>query len=89
MKVSADGKSVVESEDDDLDDDDRAGLDAASITLSDAIMTAIDEKGGVLDDAELEEENGTHYWEVTVDGTDSGDDVEVKIGVTNGSVIGS
>lgn len=81
VSIDADG-AVVGTEDDDLDGDDRAGLEAATITLSDAIKLAIDEVGGYLDDAELEAEGGEHYWEVSLDGTDQGDDIEVKVSVT-------
>ena len=70
-----------------LDDDDRDGLEAAEITVGDAIKAGLDEVDGTFDDVELEEEDGSHYWEVTVDSTDSGDDVEVKIDVTDGEVI--
>lgn len=80
VTVGADG-SVTSTEDDDLDDDDRAGLDAATITLSEAIEQAVGEVGGHLDDAELDEDDGTHFWEVSLDGTDRGDDIEVKVSV--------
>lgn len=73
---------VVRTDNDDLDEDDRAGLEAATISLSEAIELAIAEVGGYLDDVELEEEDGEHYWEVALDGTDQGDDVEVKVSVT-------
>lgn len=82
VTVAEDGITVLGTEDDDLDDDDRAALDAATITLQEAINLAVEEVGGVLDDAELEDDNGTYYWEVSVDGTDRGDDVEVKVSVT-------
>lgn len=89
VTVSADGTEVTETEDDDLDDDDRAALDAATITLREAIELAVAEAGGVLDDAELEgEDDGEpHHWEVTVD-TDDQDDIEVLISVT-GEVLGT
>lgn len=89
VTVSKDGTEVLETEQDDLDDDDRAALDAATITLQDAIELAISEVGGVLDDAELEgEDDGNpHHWEVSVD-TDSRDDIEVLISVT-GEVLGT
>lgn len=89
VTVSADGTQVVGTEEDDLDDEDRAALDAATITLSDAIELAVNEVGGVLDDAELEgEDDGEpHHWEVTVD-TDDQDDIEVRISV-DGEVIGT
>ena len=82
VTVAADGTAVESTEDDDLDDDDRAALDAATITLAEAVELAVAEVGGVLDDAELEEEDGSFFWEVTLDGTESGDDVEVKVSVT-------
>lgn len=82
VTVGADGTVTETEDDDDLDGDDRAGLDAATITLSEAIELAVDEVGGHLDDAELDEDDGTHYWEVSLDGTDRGDDVEVKVSVT-------
>ena len=86
ITVSADGATVVETDDDDdLDSDDRAALDAATITLTEAIEIAINEVGGVLDDAELETDDGQHAWEVTVD-TDAKDDVDVLVSVT-GEVI--
>jgi uncharacterized membrane protein YkoI len=81
VKLSADGTQVLEQENDDLDDDDKAGLDAASITLTDAIQKAVNHVGGTLDDAELDEGDGKHYWEVSVD-TDQQDDVEVHVSVT-------
>lgn len=89
VTVSADGTQVVGTEDDDLDDDDRAALDASTITLAEAIELAVAEAGGVLDDAELEgEDDGRpHHWEVTVD-TDRDDDVEVLISVT-GEALGT
>ena len=82
VKISADGTQVLGQENDDLDDNDRAGLDAASITLSDAIQTAVDHAGGTLDDAELDDnDNNQYYWEVSVD-TDQQDDIEVHVSVT-------
>ncbi|SOC52531.1 PepSY domain-containing protein [Ornithinimicrobium cerasi] len=90
VTVSADGATVEATEDDDLDEDDRAALDAATITLVDAITTAVTEVDGVLDDAELEEEDGSFFWEVSVDRTSNGagdDDVEVRVDVTTGDVV--
>lgn len=86
ITVSADGATVVNTDDDDdLDSDDRAALDAATITLTEAIEIAINEVGGVLDDADLETDDGQHGWDVTVD-TDAKDDVDVLVSVT-GEVI--
>ncbi|USQ78912.1 hypothetical protein NF556_14935 [Ornithinimicrobium faecis] len=89
VTVSEDGTQVVETEDDDLDDEDRAALDASTITLAEAIELAVAEAGGVLDDAELEgEDDGQpHHWEVSVD-TDEQDDIEVLVGV-DGEILGT
>lgn len=87
VTVSADGTSVVETEDDDdLDDDDRQALSVATITLEDAILTALAEVPGQLDDAELDDDNGTFAWEITID-VDNDDDVEVYIDVVTGEVL--
>lgn len=85
VTVDPEGTTVLETEDDDLDGEDRAALDAATVTLTEAIEIAIDEAGGVLDDAELETDDGRQAWEVTVD-TEEHDDLEVLVSVT-GDVI--
>ncbi len=84
VEVSADGK-VTEQERDDLDQDDRAALDSAQITITEAIEKALDEVEGTFDEAELEEEGGTYYWEVSVD-TGGDDDREVYVDVVTGKV---
>ena len=83
VQVAADGTARVEDADDDLDDDDRAGLAAAKITLVEAIEAALEEADGSLDDAELEKEDGQHFWQVTVDTADR-NEVEVRVDVTSG-----
>jgi len=85
VTVDSEGTTVLETEDDDLDGEDRAALDAATVTLTEAIEIAIDEAGGVLDDAELETDDGRQAWEITVD-TGEHDDLEVLVSVT-GDVI--
>lgn len=88
VKVAEDGTVTVEEEDD-LDDDDRAGLDAASISLKMAIQAATAEvEGGVLDDAELASQGNSFHWEVTLDGTEQGDDLEVVVDAETGEVTG-
>lgn len=87
VTVSPDGLTVVGTEDDDLDDDDRAMVEAADITLQEAVEAAVAEAGGVLDDAELDEEDGSPVWEVTLDRTDGGDDdVDVRVDAVTGDV---
>lgn len=87
VTVSADGLTVVGTEEDDLDDDDRAVVEAAETTLREAVEAAVAEVGGVLDDAELDEEDGSPVWEVTLDRTDGGDDdVDVRVDAVTGDV---
>ncbi|WP_420111959.1 PepSY domain-containing protein [Pseudactinotalea sp.] len=86
VEVSADGTSVVRSEDDDLDGDDRAAIDAAEITLTEAIEIAVAETGGVLDDAELSDDDNPLHYEVTVDTADR-DDVDVDVDAVTGEVL--
>lgn len=81
--VSADGATVLSTErDDDVDDDDRAALDAASITLVEAIEAAVAEAGdAAFDDASLEDDSEGPAWEVSFDGG-----VDVHVSVTDGSI---
>lgn len=76
--VSADGAEVLESDREaDLGSTDAAGLDATSISLSDAVRLAIVEYGGTepVDDAGISDEGGGEYaWEVAFM-----DDVEVYL----------
>lgn len=83
VAVTADGRATTDDESDDLDDDDRAGLKAAKISVGEAIESALKEVDGTFDDAELEEEGGKHFWVVTIDTTDR-DDVEVRVDVVTG-----
>ena len=87
VRVSADRSEVLGTELDDLDADDAAALDAATITLAEAIEAAVAETGGMLDDAELSDDGGVVHFEVTVD-TDERRDVDVDIDAATGAVIG-
>lgn len=87
VRVAADGTIQKTEEHHAMDADDRVALEGAKITISEAITAAIDEVGGKLDDAELDEKNGTYAWEISVDATDEGrDDVEVRIDLVSGEV---
>lgn len=84
VDVSADGSKVVSTDDDDdLDSEDRRALDAAKITVTEAVEAAMEEADGTFDDVELETEDGKHFWEVSLDGP-SGDDTEVRVDVQTG-----
>src|SRR5699024_4025400 len=87
VTVSDDGSEVIRTEEERLDPEDRDALDAATITIVDAIQIALEEVDGTLDDAELETDDGEQYWEVTID-LDDGHSVEVLVSVT-GEVLGT
>lgn len=84
--VSGDGSTIVSTTDDaeEVDADDRAALDAASITLVEALEAAADEIGGgnAFDDASLEDEGDAQAWQVTFE-----DDAEVFVSITDGSIL--
>ncbi|AEG42985.1 PepSY domain-containing protein [Isoptericola variabilis] len=83
VEVDADGQ-VVSTEDGDLDDGDRQALDGAQVTLAEAIESALAEGNGTLDDAELDDEDDTYFWAVTVD--EDGDDVDYRVDLASGEV---
>ncbi|NYF97872.1 PepSY domain-containing protein [Janibacter cremeus] len=84
VEVSPDG-TVTRQKKEDLDADDRKGLAAAKTTIAQGIEKALDEVDGTFDEAELEEEGGTYYWEVEIV-TGSEGDREVLVDVANGKV---
>ncbi len=90
VTVSAEGTEVVRTREETLDREDGDALDEATITLTEAIELAIDEVGGVLDDAELEgpDDGQPAHWEVSVDLDGPEDDIDVLIGL-DGTVLGT
>lgn len=79
VEVSTDGTVVRVDDDDDMDSDDRAGLESAQIDIAEAIQIAVTEFGGALDEAELDDEGGVWVWEVSLRG--HGDvDIDIQTG---------
>lgn len=81
VEVASDGTATA-GEEEDLDDDDRAGLEAAKVDLAQAITTALEEVDGTFDEAELEKEQDAHHWKVSIDV--NGDDRDVLVDVVTG-----
>lgn len=54
-------------------------------TIQDAINAALAHTPGILDDVELDEEDGTLYWEITVE--QNGDDVDLYLDTANLQVV--
>lgn len=88
VTVSADGGTVVETDDpDDLDSDDQREFDAAEISLADAITTATDEHPGNIDDVELETEDGTVVYQVDLYVGSDNSDLSVYVDAANGEIV--
>jgi len=85
VEVSADGTEVVRTQDDDLDAGDRRALDAATVSISQAIERTVAKSGGELDDAELDEDDGRYHWAVTV--LEDGAETDYRVGTQDGKVV--
>lgn len=78
VTLSADGTTVERTEDDDdLDADERQALQDMQVGLVEAIEIAYAQFGGVLDDADLDEDDGRWTWEIDLGGAN--DDIHVDI----------
>ena len=86
IEVSEDGTTVEGREEEDADRDDIDRLGRAQVTIEDAIDTALAEVPGTLDDVELDDEDGTDVWEVTIDAADN-DDIEVYVDAGSGEIL--
>lgn len=86
VKAEADGTGLAttKTDRDDLDDDDRGALSSTQISLSEAIARVVEQTGGVLDGAELEEDDGVAFWEVVVLLGD--DDEDYRVDLATGEV---
>jgi uncharacterized membrane protein YkoI len=85
VRVASDGRSVQSSEDDDgIDAEERAALDAAVSTLADAvrIATAQNPVGERLDEVQLDEDDGTWVWTVELR-----DATTVRVAAADGAVL--
>lgn len=86
VRTDRTGGEVLSTQDDDrLDGDDRAELDAATVTLAGALETAVAELDGEIEDADLDEEGGTLVWQVGIR-TDGGEQ-EVHVDAETGEVL--
>ena len=80
---------VILTETDDLDDDDRAELDAASVTKQEAIATALADTPGTVNDAELDDEDGSVdvRWEIDILPAAGGGEVEIHVDAATGQIV--
>lgn len=76
VQVSRDGRQVRGTDQEDLDGDDRRALGRARTDLSRAITVTIDQHGGVLDEAGLDDDDDRYHWSVTLR---NGDEYDVDL----------
>lgn len=86
VTVSADGSQVVGTrERGQLDADDAAGVAAATVSMRQAVETALQPGDGMVEEVELDREGTGFEWVVHLDRRD--DDIDVHIDVTTGQVL--
>lgn len=88
VDVLEDG-TVREDDRDDDDDDDIQEAQDAQVTAEEAIGTALEgREGQILDEAELNEDDGQLRWEIELDRAEGGDGDEIDIDAMTGEIIG-
>lgn len=81
LEVGPDG--AVREDEREGDDDDVRDAQAATVTAVDAIRQALDQHpDGVLDEIDLDEDDGTLRWEIELDDADRNDLVELDLPAT-------
>lgn len=78
VELHVDGNHVMEQESE-QDAEDVAKAGQATVTIEDAIKDALSQHDGILDSAELDEDNGALQWEVSIDNPDGTDLAEVNV----------
>lgn len=78
VELRVDGTTVTEQESD-RDADDAAKATQATVTAEDAIKEALAQHDGILDSAELDENNGDLRWEIDINNADGTDLAELNI----------
>ncbi|MDD9206292.1 PepSY domain-containing protein [Georgenia sp. 10Sc9-8] len=86
VTVSIDGSRVVEQEEDgDVDEDDRERLTTATVTMAEALETAMSDRSGGVAEIDLDTRDGAVVWEVTVQS--SGGEEEIVVDAASGEVL--
>ncbi|MBP2435911.1 PepSY domain-containing protein [Microbacterium amylolyticum] len=82
---AAEGRVVRTEDDGGLSDNDAQGLAQATVTLAEAIAIALTAHDGVIDDAELDDDDGRWYWDISIDLTGGGS-IDVLVDTVTGEV---
>lgn len=78
VELLVDGNHVMEKESE-QDAEDVAKAGQATVAIEDAIKDALNQHDGILDSAELDEDNGVLQWEVSIDNPDGSDLAELNV----------
>lgn len=86
VTVTKEGAEILKQETDDADAEDTQRAEQATVDARTALQTAADANDGkVLDEMELDEENGTLVWDIKLG--EGGDEVELKVDAESGDII--
>ncbi|HLR43744.1 MAG TPA: PepSY domain-containing protein [Brevibacterium sp.] len=88
-QISADGSTIEQTDEDDADGNDQREIEQAEVTLLQALETALEETPGTIDDAELDEDDGTLHWEVGIYADGSTDSTDIRIDAQSGDITGT
>lgn len=79
---------TLREDDRDDDEEDIAEAQEAQVTAEAAITTALEGRDGqILDEAQLEEEDGTLYWQIDLDQVEGGDGDELYVDAMTGELV--
>lgn len=78
IELHVDGNHVMQNETE-QDAEDVAKAGKATVSIEDAIKEALSQHDGILDSAELDEDNGALQWEVSIDNEDGTDLATVNV----------
>lgn len=78
VELLVDGNHVMEKESE-QDAEDVAKAGQATVDIADAIKEALSQHDGILDSAELDEDNGALQWKISIDNPDGSDLAELNL----------
>lgn len=88
--ISQDGSTVERADEDrDEDDDDRRELEQAEVSLVEALEIALEDTPGTIDDIDLDEDDGTLRWDVSIHPEAGGGEQEIEVDAASGDIVSS
>ncbi|HJG79361.1 MAG TPA: PepSY domain-containing protein [Brevibacterium senegalense] len=88
--ISTDGSTIERTDEDTEDDaDDQRELDQAEVTLIEALETALEDTPGTIDDIDLDEDDGTLRWDVSIHPEGDSGEQEIEVDAASGDIVSS